>query len=761
MAGFLRTGLGAGLGLLLLFGMVPPADTIRAAASGSAVPAAEEGDGRVFLLSVPQLSFLELSQETFADLPHLRGMIRDGAVGALNIRTPERGEEDVYMSMGAGAPAISRYDVPALERGETWRGTAAERLYARYTGDSGANNAAILVAEGPRMRQFNEESVYSSVPGLLGSLLQENGVGRYVFGSTDAGKAALDSSGTAAYNRHAALMLMDKQGLVPHGAIGGRLLRDAPDRPYGTAVDYAALKAVLADVPDRSAALAELGDLARLHAERGRYAEDRFQALRRDILRETDAFIGEIRGMLRPQDRLIVFSPRVNDEAASRKQFLAPIIIYQPGMREALIHSATTRQPGILSMVDLAPYILDVFGIAAPAEMIGRVPELVPKDRAAEWLLREVGRIASVYQLRLNVLYPFVTYQVIVLLAALIAAVIGRMPGSRVFKTALLSILAAPAVMVGLGYVSGPVWFMALLFIAVWMLATWGLSRLSTVDALGVAGALNAGVILLDGMLGSPAMARSIIGYDPMIGARYYGIGNELMGVLIGAVLLTLSGLLHRFGRGERPAGVWKAGCAVVFAVIVVYLAAPNLGTNAGGAISAIAAFGIAWLRFFVWKPEMQTDLLKLPLVVAGLGVLSLLVLWLLNTLLPWTVDQESHIGRAMRWVAEGRLDLVGAMALRKLEMNRHLIGVSAWSKVLLASLLVIAGMVLRPRGVLLAWQRRLPHFMHGFSAGAVGAIAALLVNDSGIVACATLMLFIAVPMLLLKLDAASLNAAA
>jgi hypothetical protein len=610
------------------------------------------------------------------------------------------------------------------------------------------------------MREFNEQSVYGSVPGLLGSVLQEHGVGRHVFGNADAGAFAADPHGAIAYDRHAALMLMDQQGLVPHGAVGGRHLRETPDRPSGTATDYPALAAALAAVPDRSVALAELGDLARLYAERGRFAEERFQALRRDILREMDAFIGEVRGMLRRQDRLIVFSPGINEDAAARRYYLAPILIHQPGMGEALIHSATTRQPGIVAMTDLAPFILDCYGIGAPAEMIGRVPAFIPQDRAADRLFREVGRIADVYRLRLDLLYPFVTYQVIVLLAALLTAGLGWKPGGRVIRTALLSIPAAPAVMVVLGYVSGPVWALALLFLAAWGLATWGLARLPTVAALGVAGGVNAGVILLDGLLGSPAMSRSILGFDPMIGARYYGIGNELMGVLIGASLLALSSLLHRFYRDGRGRRQWRAGTAVAAAAVVAYLALPNLGTNAGGAIAAVAAFGIAWLRFFVWKPDRPIDLWKLPLYLIGFGIAALLVLWLTHALLPWTVDQESHIGRAMRWVAEGRLDLVRATALRKLEMNLHLIGVSAWSKVLLASLLVIAGMALRPPGVRQEWRRRQPFFMHGFSAGAVGAIVALAVNDSGIVACATLMLFIAVPMLLLKLDAVCLRPA-
>jgi hypothetical protein len=85
--------------------------------------------------------------------------------------------------------------------------------------------------------------------------------------------------------------------------------------------------------------------------------------------------------------------------------------------------------------------------------------------------------------------------------------------------------------------------------------------------------------------------------------------------------------------------------------------------------------------------------------------------------------------------------------------MNIHLLGVSVWSKVLLAGLIVMLAVVLRP-SELRRWQNSHPYLMDGCSAIAVGAIAALIFNDSGIVAAGTMIIFAAVPLLLLKLQA-------
>lgn len=246
-------------------------------------------------------------------------------------------------------------------------------------------------------------------------------------------------------------------------------------------------------------------------------------------------------------------------------------------------------------------------------------------------------------------------------------------------------------------------------------------------------------------------MKRSVLGYDPMIGARYYGIGNEYMGILIGAAILLVSIAMHyyhvKFPRTLRSAGI------LLFILIITYLASPLLGTNAGGAITAVIAFGIAALRMFCGKILEEVRWPRFILFITVFGLVSVVILWFLNYVLPTGGEHQSHIGKAITLLFEGRIDVIGGIMARKLAMNWHLIGVSSWSKVLMTCLFVMAVIVLRPRGIFERWQQTIPYIMYGFSANAVGAIIVLLVNDSGIVAAATMMIFVAVPMLIIKLQ--------
>lgn len=707
----------------------------------------------MIVVSVPQLSFREMVPNQLEKLPNLKALIDSGGVGAMNIRTPERGAEDVYMAISAGAPAVSRYDIPALQVGESWLGESAEVLYERYTGED-AGKGPIWIAEGPRMVDLNQSSRYNSIPGLLGDQLEMYGIGRYVFGNTDAGLREDRSSGQG---RHAALMLMGSTGQVPAGDIGERLLEQNEQRPQGVTTRYPLLLEELSKLPSRALALVELGDLQRLYSEQGRYTEAQFERMKQAVLTELDSFVGQVHTALAHGDQFLLFSPYVHEQAAANKQYLAPLLFAQPGMSESVARSATTRQPGIVSLYDLAPVILTYYSIPVPTEMIGRPLTWEPKANAYDTLYQELEHIRTVYDLRPDLLYPFVIYQVLILLIALGFAVAGWKRWTQLLRLMLLSILIAPAVMLVLGYIpAGGNWTVTA-FLLIWVFLALMISRLGTVTALAVTSTLNGGLILLDGFIGAPGMKRSVLGYDVMIGARYYGIGNELMGILIGSIVLGVSCLLHHLhakGRLESI-GPWaKWGAAALFIVTVVYLAAPSLGTNAGGAISAVVTFGIAWMRMFVWRPERPLRLVRLAGFLVLLGVGALLVLWVLHRAMPGIAGEESHIGRAMRWLTDGELDMIWSMIVRKLAMNWHLIGVSAWSKVLISSILVIAVMVLRPRGLFGRWQRLYPFFMFGFSASAIGAITALVVNDSGIVAAATMIIFIAVPMLVFKLDA-------
>lgn len=236
----------------------------------------------------------------------------------------------------------------------------------------------------------------------------------------------------------------------------------------------------------------------------------------------------------------------------------------------------------------------------------------------------------------------------------------------------------------------------------------------------------------------------SLFGYDPLIGARYYGLGNEYMGLVVGAALWWI------VRHGASTVVRWA-----MYVFVFVLLAAPTLGANFGGTL--------AWLlaAVFLWREG------RLPAwPVAGAAVLAAL----LGGVLIWHMASPapSHLARllwAMR--AEGPEPL-WEIAVRKAAMNARLVRHSLWGRFFVGALIVAVPMfaLVRVRRV------KRPPFggVAGFgavvnaamrSAGCLPreakraaqavfwvSVVNFLINDSGVVAGAMGLLFVVYPLL-------------
>lgn len=766
---------------------------------------------QVTVVSIPGLSFLELRPDQLAELPHLQRLTESGAVGAMNIRTSNRTMRDVYVSLSAGASSVGVAGVQAFEAKEMEQGIRISELMKRYTGGYSEEKPieadSVLVPDITILQRANEDQANGT--GILGDLLKEQGVLRTVLGSSDSGKGS--GSEEKKLRRYSPLMLMDSSGFVDKGSLGDDVITMVVDRPYGVSTNYEQLGSLWEKRMQPGITLIELGDLYRLYIDKEHYNEERFTQLKGQVLREMDQWIGQVVAGMTGEESLWIFSPEVNGEAARAKAYLSPILHYTTDSRGEILVSESTRRQGVVTMQDFTSTLLNEFNIPVPSGLIGiPLTSLGQKDVLAS-LVQKQSSMQVVYRSRPLLLYPFVTYEMFVLLVSLMYGLWikrraadpryqelgskGEASWIKTVRTLLFSLLAAPAVMLLMGWLVVPLTTKMsidtamLVLIAVFIVCTLLIAvvmekcRLST--AMIWLGCGNAGLITLDGCTGANAMKYSILGYDPMIGARYYGIGNEYMGVMIGALVLGVTAALQRRhgdeqpalrsgvlngttlllagggldeaaprlgGAAATPAAAWPA-CAA-FLLVTACLAAPSLGANAGGALSAAVAFGVAGAHCFAGDRWRELRLGRGVALLTVLLALGLGALWLLNSAdSPAAFARESHVGRAFHVLRAGQFDQIGHLIERKLRMNVHLLRASAWSKVLVTSLFVMAVLVLRPRGRLRLWQHKYPYWMYGFSANMIGAIAALLLNDSGIVAAATLIIFVAVPMQLLRLQ--------
>ncbi|UZQ83896.1 hypothetical protein OEI98_001045 [Thermoanaerobacter sp. RKWS2] len=123
-----------------------------------------------------------------------------------------------------------------------------------------------------------------------------------------------------------------------------------------------------------------------------------------------------------------------------------------------------------------------------------------------------------------------------------------------------------------------------------------------------------------------------------------------------------------------------------------------------------------------------------------------LLGLFYLDSLRP--VSQQTHIGQTFALVKSHGIKSLLQIFERKLLMNYKLIKYSIWSRVLLTLIVVLLILFFKPVGVLSEIFKKHTYIRICFVATIIGSILALIFNDSGIVAAATMMVFVG-PMLI------------
>ena len=253
--------------------------------------------------------------------------------------------------------------------------------------------------------------------------------------------------------------------------------------------------------------------------------------------------------------------------------------------------------------------------------------------------------------------------------------------------------------------------------------------------------ALSTSVLIVADLLsGAEQMKVSVLGYDPVSGARYYGLGNEYMGVLVGSSVLAFTAMITLWSRHRR---LLLPLTGAYFLGGVLLIVSPGGGANFGGMVTALTAYLVTLVLLGQIRPSWFSVAVVLLLIVI-IAVSALLI----NLWLPQT--DQSHLGRTVALFRQDGWQVIQDVISRKAEMNSRLFRYSLWSRAFLVFLVMLAVLFYRPRGILQDIQRRFPHLSAGFWGIIAGSVAAFLFNDSGVVAAATTLLYAGVPIILL-----------
>ncbi|MGN6215738.1 MAG: hypothetical protein ACTHN7_02105 [Solirubrobacterales bacterium] len=392
-----------------------------------------------------------------------------------------------------------------------------------------------------------------------------------------------------------------------------------------------------------------------------------------------------------------------------------PIGISGTGFHGDLI-SDSTRTDGYVLSTDVAPTILGQLGIEVPSAMSGQPirAEGSVDPAAIESLVDRMDVISSRRGTVIGL--PIAVWLLLAALVTLLSR--GRLAriGVRLLG---LSVIYLPLLLL-LGAALEPTQGTEALLVALGApaLATLTLALLRDFRALAAAAAVTVLAYAADVIAGSPLTSLSLLGPNPGLGVRFYGIGNELEALLAVLAVAGTGAGLTGFARGSS-----RRAAAIAFVVVgllaAFVFAAGRFGADVGAAI--VFPVGAVVAAVVVAGRSRRTGLLVV--VAAPFAVLALLAL------IDLVSGANAHLTRSV--LDAGGLGDLADVAQRRLQLSAH----SFSRPVLLAFLPLIAGLAV------LAWVRRdrLWAWLAGapaVRAGLLGALAATavgtLANDSG-----------------------------
>ena len=578
-----------------------------------------------------------------------------------------------------------------------------------------------------RIKDRNADSEYKKYIGYIGDAINKKGGTACYIGNADAEKP----------NKSSMLIAADSSGEIDSGETEDAIIEDAAF-PGGKRTDYDRLAELYKQyLPASSFIVIETGDMERLEAFKGSMSEEAWQSCKQDVLERIDGFVKKIvsYGGFKTLVFISTYPSKSNAEAGNK---LTPIVVYEG--REGVLYSNNTRRSGIILNTDIADYVLCKLGYLTECAV-----EELDKKASLNAL-----RYMDMSILRTSVLRtPVLTYY-----AVSVIAVLGILFGAAVFlgKKAghfwsgfgiitaytMLSIpiafLLIPASYTDWGSAEYSVLTAAASAVLSILLHLTLRNRLKVILAICLL--LQAG-LAADILTGGELIKKSVLGYDPIIGARFYGIGNEYAGMFIGISLMVF-GCVSEL-RGRRCG---KAAAAAYFSFCTLLLGLTSLGANFGGAVAGV--FGYLLAYFLVFDIKFNRRNIFTGALILGSAAAELFIADSLG------LARQSHMGALIKDTRANGVGVITSVISRKISMNLRLMRYTIWTKVLLCIIGAISIMFYKPVKQMFYIFNRYKYLKYSWMSIAASAAAGFAVNDSGIVVAATAMIFMAFTMLIM-----------
>ena len=684
-----------------------------------------------------------------SNTPNMDLLSENGSIGLMNMRAKSRtsNKGSSYLSLGMGVRTLASIQGGlAFERNEIYplldynlvsENVPAKDLYKLYTGKNPPEGEIINISIG------NIENTALGVTpnnqiGLLGKTARENGIVTGIVGNGDLNKPSREST----------MLAMDENGVIPYGSIGSNLLIGDANVLGGVKLNQEILlKEVERILENVDLLFIDYGDPVRIEKTNAITTDSVRKEQKMKAIERADLFLGQVMGKVNMEETLfLVISPNPSKEMVNQGNFaLTPVIISGNNFEEGLLTSKTTRREGLVTNFDFGPTVLNFFGISNSKYFIGENIGAVNHENPTKVLLKNQEQSLYLRKYRKVFHWAFI----ILVGLALVGIYMPRFIKWKVLPNNLISpisltIIALPLTMMTVsifGYKSiifDLIYVLLGAFIIGYILNKILKGNLKSMMFLGFATSI---LILIDIFLIQNLMIVSPLGSDAIAGGRFYGVGNDYMGVLLGSTLLGLFSLFHLY-KIKKSTIVLST---VFYMLLIIVGLSPFFGANVGGTLSAIL---IALLILFMIF-DKKLSFKRIILVIIGV-IGSGIILGVLDNLFN---PNPTHAGKAIQALLTGGLGKFIEIIGSKLKQVFWNLANASWNIILFLQVVLMILLYKFKNKILIKIRKSYPNLFKGFTAILLGGVAIFLLNDTGTISAALIFIYLFIPLGILMND--------
>lgn len=198
-------------------------------------------------------------------------------------------------------------------------------------------------------------------------------------------------------------------------------------------------------------------------------------------------------------------------------------------------------------------------------------------------------------------------------------------------------------------------------------------------------------IIYLDALGSNFLLKNSLLSYEPALGARFYGIGNEYLGIILAYSLIIISEKENKYSWA-----LWFLN-----SLLLIY---NNGGSNFGG-------FLTTFVLLIINSPIS---------IVLFVLVFSIIII----------ISSSNHIGAFFKNALSGNFEYAFDIIKSKLSTMFKLLKINLWTELSIIWIFTYLYIFLRKK---INWSKEIKKFL-------LTCVLVTIFNDSGIVACAILM---------------------